>query len=1080
MLSLIGSYKLPDNDAVRIDLYLSNAGSQTVSFFQMDQNGNYSDTPKDSANMNNLENFSFSEKYTGFQLDTYRYRDGNSWSQWRTAVEDAKPQVGRWDDVDELQIRYKRVQKPITFMDGKYLKSDGTAADETNRGELKQTAPMYYGADTTSYNKGNSNYYAPEFEGYAFMGWYADETCTKPYSFDTMDADGITVYALWKGVKYHIVLHPNGSEEDPVSFADPTQALEFNVDNGEAIGAVGAERLNYDLVGWYTDESFKHAFDFDSFKVNGTIVKKYGTIYDNPDPANLIGELNLYANWRSKLEGDKGIDIVYTEGKYGDATKLPVDNESYTDKAQASAGPAIDSTDEDWVFSHWVVQKYEDGAFADTSVTVYPGDTFDVHVEDAKVEGEGEDTTYTIQLRAEFVKAGKATPTHIDFYYNYEGKDDPYVTLPNIEINSDVELPNPPGREGYNFVGWIKDEEGNPPKTTTDKTTLLITYDGSAYDHNVIAADELDPYEALYASWECKPYTVSYEYGNTAPGAPDLPKTVNYNAGESVTVAAEPTLEGYTFSGWSIKSPSGVVISGGKFNMPESNVVLTGTWTKNTHNVTYEFTGSVTPEGVQPPTDSTDYSAGAEVTVKDAPTAVGYTFSGWVAPEGVTITDGKFTMPDKDVTLTGSWSINKHKVTYVYDGDVPSSVTPPAEKTDVEYGSTVDAAPTPEAVAGYTFKGWDKPDSFSMPDKDVTITGTWEETPKVKVTFTAKSATKTYDGTPLTESGVTVKGLPSGYTYEAKTIGTITNSGTAPNTVESFVIYDADGKDVTTTFDVTLNDGTLKVNKRNVTITSGDATKVYDGTALTNSKIDISGDGFVEGQEPMITVTGSQTEVGSSKNTFTWSFANVSGASANAVLNALASNDVAANYVIHPVYGTLTVTAAPTPTPTPTPTPNNPGGGTAAAAAPAAAPQVIADEPTPTTIVDEPAPKAAPAYWALINLLCAIATALLSLIMLIRYFGKRKDEEELADPATGEMVTRDVEEQRGGLARIASLIPAIGGIIAFILTEDMSLPMAMVDKWTVLMIVILAIQAGVGIVAKLRDDKGDEDEEAMA
>ncbi len=41
----------------------------------------------------------------------------------------------------------------------------------------------------------------------------------------------------------------------------------------------------------------------------------------------------------------------------------------------------------------------------------------------------------------------------------------------------------------------------------------------------------------------------------------------------------------------------------------------------------------------------------------------------------------------------------------------------------------------------------------------------------------------------------------------------------------------------------------------------------------------------------------------------------------------------------------------------------------------------------------------------------------------------------------------------------------------------MNLPMAMVDKWTVLMIAILAIQAGVGLFAKLRDNEENEQEE---
>ena len=120
----------------------------------------------------------------------------------------------------------------------------------------------------------------------------------------------------------------------------------------------------------------------------------------------------------------------------------------------------------------------------------------------------------------------------------------------------------------------------------------------------------------------------------------------------------------------------------------------------------------------------------------------------------------------------------------------------------------------------------------------------------------------------------------------------------------------------------------------------------------------------------------------------------------------------------------------------------------------------------PTTTVDNPsAPLALNAYWALINLLCAVATAVLSVIMLIRYFGRRTEEDE----ETGE----ETEIKRKGAVRLASIIPAIGAIIAFILTEDMSLPMTMVDKWTIMMVVILAVQCIVAIAAKKKSDDTD-------
>ncbi|MBO5428869.1 MAG: Cna B-type domain-containing protein, partial [Peptococcaceae bacterium] len=88
-------------------------------------------------------------------------------------------------------------------------------------------------------------------------------------------------------------------------------------------------------------------------------------------------------------------------------------------------------------------------------------------------------------------------------------------------------------------------------------------------------------------------------------------------------------------------------------------------------------------------------------------------------------------------------------------------------------------------------------------------------------------------------------------------------------------------------------DGTLEIAKRSVTLTSATDSKVYDGTALTNNTVTVTGDGFATGEGAAYDVTGSQTVVGSSANTFTYT------------LNA---GTKAANYEIDTVEGTLTVT----------------------------------------------------------------------------------------------------------------------------------------------------------------------------
>ena len=83
--------------------------------------------------------------------------------------------------------------------------------------------------------------------------------------------------------------------------------------------------------------------------------------------------------------------------------------------------------------------------------------------------------------------------------------------------------------------------------------------------------------------------------------------------------------------------------------MPDKDVTLTGTWTKNSYKVTYKI------DDVQyGDVDTVDF--GTEVTVRENPTKAGYSFSGWSTTDA-TVADGKFTMPDKDVTITGSWML---------------------------------------------------------------------------------------------------------------------------------------------------------------------------------------------------------------------------------------------------------------------------------------------------------------------------------------------------------------------------------------------------------------------------------------
>ena len=93
------------------------------------------------------------------------------------------------------------------------------------------------------------------------------------------------------------------------------------------------------------------------------------------------------------------------------------------------------------------------------------------------------------------------------------------------------------------------------------------------------------------------------------------------------------------------------------------------------------------------------------------------------------------------------------------------------------------------------------------------------------------------------------------------------DAGTSDNKVTSFKVMRGT-VNVTKNYNIGTEDGDLTVTARDVKLTSGSGSKVYDGTPLTNSNVEVSGDGFVDGEGAVYTVTGSQLAAGSSRNEF--------------------------------------------------------------------------------------------------------------------------------------------------------------------------------------------------------------------
>ena len=229
-------------------------------------------------------------------------------------------------------------------------------------------------------------------------------------------------------------------------------------------------------------------------------------------------------------------------------------------------------------------------------------------------------------------------------------------------------------------------------------------------------------------------YTVYYQYNGTVPeNAPSLPENQIHEEKTQVSLATTPGLAGYDFIGWNTEDAT---IVGGKFTMPDHDVVIKGTFQPRTKKyVRYRIEGTV-PDGYVVP-EAALYSAGDTVTVNNLQfgTVVnGYIFQGWTCTS-VDISTGQFIMPNNEVIIKGSFVQKKYNVTYTFTNEnLPPGYEAllPASRSYAK-GSYVNLADPPAEPSTYRFQGWVLPEGielrenkwFTMPEEDVTITGSW-------------------------------------------------------------------------------------------------------------------------------------------------------------------------------------------------------------------------------------------------------------------------------------------------------------------------------------------------------------------
>ena len=214
-------------------------------------------------------------------------------------------------------------------------------------------------------------------------------------------------------------------------------------------------------------------------------------------------------------------------------------------------------------------------------------------------------------------------------------------------------------REGYTFMGWEeRNVDGTAKSTYTDGQIVRnLSSKGSTV--------------TLHALWEANSYTINYEGNKPAMGSTyvdKLPKAANCSYDADVTLAAAPTLAGYTFGGWYADSTCSEKVGDAGQKITKANftsevngsISLYAKWTANNYTLTYDLDGG------------TASAASKQITFDKlygdipTPTKADHVFLGWQMEDGTMLTGTEYVRAVGDHTITAKWLKTK-AVIYLRD-----------------------------------------------------------------------------------------------------------------------------------------------------------------------------------------------------------------------------------------------------------------------------------------------------------------------------------------------------------------------------------------------------------------------------
>ena len=294
---------------------------------------------------------------------------------------------------------------------------------------------------------------------------------------------------------------------------------------------------------------------------------------------------------------------------------------------------------------------------------------------------------------------------------------------------SDITVPAAPSADGKVFTGWSDGTETVQPDDTFKlKGDVTYTAQYDAAETTVTLYPTYLDAEQDGAEATEQEMTIDTFAGYTVKVVEVKPVALEENT-TYVLYSELPTLTHYTFDANHENNELEVVAAA------DGSSELYAWYTVNNYKATFNPANGDENIVIEKPYYT-------EISTPAAPTAAaGQEFTGWKLDGTDTVIGAEKTFTlEGNVSYTAQYKASSYNVTYSYAGDVPEGAKAP-EATTAKMNDTITLT-APEAVEGYTFKGWSVSGAeynaetgvVTVGTTAVTITGTW-----------AKNYTVTYE-----------------------------------------------------------------------------------------------------------------------------------------------------------------------------------------------------------------------------------------------------------------------------------------------------------------------------------------------